>query len=128
MRDHTQATAFAQDWVECWNRHDVPGVLAHFSDDVVFTSPGAAQLIRSSGGVVRGKAALADYWNQALRQLPELHFSLVGVYSGIDVLVINYRNHRGQLVNEVLRFDGDLVVEGHGVYRPMESGPASAPE
>jgi hypothetical protein len=28
----------------------------------------------------------------------------------------NYRNHRGELVNEVLTFDGDLVFEGHGTY------------
>jgi hypothetical protein len=32
------------------------------------------------------------------------------------VLVINYRNERGGLVNEVLHFDGDLVREGHGTY------------
>jgi hypothetical protein len=31
-------------------------------------------------------------------------------------LVINYRNHRGELVNEVLTFDGDKVREGHGTY------------
>ena len=31
--------------------------------------------------------------------------------------MINYRNHRGHLVNEVLTFDGDgLVHEGHGTY------------
>jgi hypothetical protein len=30
--------------------------------------------------------------------------------------VINYRNHRGESVNEVLIFDGDLVREGHGTY------------
>jgi hypothetical protein len=29
----------------------------------------------------------------------------------------NYRNHRRELVNEVLTFDGDgLVREGHGTY------------
>ena len=30
--------------------------------------------------------------------------------------MINYRNERGGLVNEVLMFDGDLVREGHGTY------------
>jgi hypothetical protein len=38
------------------------------------------------------------------------------VYRGESTLVINYRNHRGELVNEVLTFDGDLVREGHGTY------------
>lgn len=126
MTDHAQAEAYARDWVDCWNRHDIPGVLAHFADDVVFTSPGAARVIPSSGGTVRGKAALADYWNRAMSVLPDLHFTLVGVYSGIDVMVINYRNQRGQLVNEVLRFDDDgLVVEGHGVYQPIDGAGAS---
>jgi hypothetical protein len=40
-----------------------------------------------------------------------------GVVRGESTLVINYRNHRGELVNEVLTFNGDgLVSEGHGTY------------
>ena len=48
--------------------------------------------------------------------LPDLHFELIGVYRGESTLVINYRNHRGELVNEVLTFDGALVRVGHGTY------------
>ncbi len=51
-----------------------------------------------------------------LKLLPDLHFELIGVYQGESLLVINYRNERGGLVNEVLMFDGDLVREGHGTY------------
>ncbi|SIL58588.1 Uncharacterised protein [Mycobacteroides abscessus subsp. abscessus] len=35
---------------------------------------------------------------------------------GARALVLNYRNHKGGLVNEVLIFDGDYIVEGHGTY------------
>ncbi|MHA3023564.1 nuclear transport factor 2 family protein [Mycobacterium sp. BMJ-28] len=108
--------AFAQDWLDAWNRHDVEAVLAHFHEDVVFTSPLAAELLPGSGGVVRGKAALRDYWTRGLAALPDLRFEMVGVYRGVSGVVINYRNHRGQLVNEVLMFDGGLVREGHGTY------------
>ena len=45
-----------------------------------------------------------------------LRFEIVATYIGMQALVINYRNHRGQLVNEVLIFDGELVREGHGTY------------
>lgn len=107
---------FAQEWVQAWNRHDVEAVLAHFHDDVVFTSPVAEQVLPASGGVIRGKEALRHYWVTALAQLPDLHFDIVGVYRGVSSLVINYLNHRGKLVNEVLIFDGDLVREGHGTY------------
>jgi ketosteroid isomerase-like protein len=107
---------FAEDWVAAWNRHDVDAVLDHFHDDVVFTSPVAARVVPDSGGVVRGKAALREYWNAALKTMPDLHFEIVGVYQGESVLAINYRNQSGALVNEVLEFDGSLVRRGHGTY------------
>ncbi len=99
-----------------WNRHDVDAVLTHFHDDVVFTSPVAARVMPDSRGVVRGKAALREYWTAALKTMPDLHFEIVGVYQGESVLVINYRNQSGGLVNEVLEFDGGLVRRGHGPY------------
>jgi hypothetical protein len=98
---------FADDWVRAWNAHDVEAVLAHFHDDVVFTSPVAARVLPESGGVVRGKDALRHYWTTALKMLPALHFEVIGVY-------------RGELVNEVLTFDGELVRVGHGTY--LEEG------
>ena len=65
---------------------------------------------------MRGKAALREYWCTALKAVPDLHFDIVGVYRGASVLVINYRNQSGTLVNEVLEFDGGLVRRGHGTY------------
>lgn len=114
--EHAAAHAFTDQWVRAWNAHDVEGVLAHFADDVVFTSPVAARMFPESGGVVRGKEMLREYWSSALPRIPDLHFEIVASYVGVDTLVINYRNQRGGLVNEVLVFEGDLVVEGHGTY------------
>ena len=37
----------------------------------------------------------------------------------------NYRNQNVGLVSEVLKFDGPLVVEGHGTY-PAEDASAGA--
>ena len=111
------ANSYAEQWVQAWNAHDIEAVLDHFHDDVVFTSPVAARVVHESGGVVRGKAALRDYWMTALSQQADLQFEVIGVYRGESTLVINYRNHRGQLVNEVLTFDDDgLVRVGHGTY------------
>ena len=83
---------------------------------MLFSSPVAARLLPETGGVLRGKPALRDYWATALAALPDLHFEVVGVYTGQSVVVINYRNQQGALVNEVLLFDGDLIREGHGTY------------
>ncbi|MBO3083757.1 nuclear transport factor 2 family protein [Cellulomonas fengjieae] len=108
--------SFSAAWVAAWNAHDVEAVLAHFHEDVVFTSPTAARLVPGSDGVVRGKAELRRYWTEGLRLLPGLHFTVERVFAGIDVLVIGYRNQSGGLVDEVLRFADGLVVEGHGTY------------
>ena len=108
--------AFAEEWAAAWNRLDVEAVLTHFHDDVEFTPPVAARVNADSAGVVRGKAALREYWSAAAKIMPDLHFDVLGVYRGQSVLVINYRNERGRLVNEVLEFDGDLVRRGHGTY------------
>jgi ketosteroid isomerase-like protein len=123
--DYAAADAFARRWVDAWNEHDVEAVLALFSEDVVFTSPHAAQLLEGSDGTVRGKDALRRYWQEGVRRIPDLHFELLGVYTGIHTLVLNYRNQRGGLASEVLVFDGPLVAQGHGTYR--EDVPYHAP-
>jgi ketosteroid isomerase-like protein len=110
------AVAFSKQRVEAWNAHDVEAVLGHFHDDVLFTSPVAATVLPETAGVVRGKPALRRYWTQALQRIANLRFVVEAVYQGVDTVVIVYRNQDGGLVSEVLRFSGDVVVEGHGTY------------
>lgn len=107
--------AFTRSWIDAWNAHDIEAVLEHFSDDVVFTSP--IRVLNDSHGIVYGKDALRTYWMMALQRVRDLQFELVGVYVGMSVIVINYRNQTGALLNEVLIFGEDgLVSEGHGTY------------
>jgi ketosteroid isomerase-like protein len=123
--EHTAAIDFAERWKHDWNAHDLDALLAHFTDDVVFTSPIAAQVLPDCDGTLRGKAALRQYWAEGLRRIPDLHFELVDVYVGVDTVVINYRNHVGNAVNEVLIFDGGLVREGHATYLVADAATAS---
>jgi ketosteroid isomerase-like protein len=124
--EHATAQKFADGWAQAWNAHNLEGVLGHFADDVVFSSPAAAQLISGSDGVVRGKAALRDYWAEGLRRIPDLHFTVLDVYAGVRAVVITYRNQKGARVSEVLIFDGPLVVEGHGTYLGEDPNPVGA--
>jgi hypothetical protein len=119
--ESVEALEFASSWAQGWNSHDLNRIMSHYADDVVFTSPVAARLMEGSRGVVRGKDALRAYFAEGLRRIPDLHFELVDVYSGIDALVINYRNQLGHLVNEVLTFSDGLIVAGQGTYRLAES-------
>ena len=107
---------FAEQWLAAWNAHDVEAVLAHFHEDAVFTSPFAARILPESGGRLIGKPAIRAYWTAGLARLPDLHFEIEQVFAGVDCLVIAYVNQQGVRVSEVLMFEGDLVIEGHGTY------------
>lgn len=124
--DATDSEAFAARWAAAWNARDIEAVLAHFAEDCTFTSPVARQLF-GGDGVIRGKATLRAYWTHALEKVPDLHFEVLGVHSGIDTVVIHYRNQRGNEVCEVLSFGPDgQVVLGHGTYRGTSGNPAGA--
>ncbi|MFJ3644249.1 nuclear transport factor 2 family protein [Streptomyces sp. NPDC090108] len=123
--DHATARDFVNSWVADWNAHDLDALLKHFDDNVVFRSPVAAQLL-GGDGVIRGKEALRAYWAEGLRRIPDLRFEVLGSYVGVDCLVINYRNQKAGLVNEVLIFDGHLITEGYGTYLDGNPNPAGA--
>ena len=124
--DRTAAQRLSQSWLTAWNAHDLDAVLAHFADDAVFTSPVAAQLLPETHGVLVGKAAIRAYWTVGLERIPDLHFEIIDVYTGLDTIVINYRNHAGGRVNEVLQLDDSgLVVRGDGTYLVADAAEAS---
>ena len=108
---------FAERWVQAWNARDVEAVLAHYADDVVFTSPTAARVVPQSRGTVQGKEALRSYWTAPLQRNAGLHLTLVDVYAGVDTIVVRYRTQLGALINEVLTFADGLVVVGHATHQ-----------
>lgn len=112
----SEPEVFAARWISAWNARDVEAVLTDYADDVVFTSPNALRVVPESGGTVRGKDALRRYWTRALRGNPDIHFELLGVYVGIDTVVLHYRNQVGGLVNEVLTYTDGLVTLGHATH------------
>lgn len=119
-----EAAAFVRCWVEAWNRHDLEGVLEHFHDDATFSSPVARDIGADVDGVLFGKSAIRRYWRRALENIPDLRFEVERYFVGVDALVIQYRNQRGTVVDEVLLFDGALVRSGFGTYPSDASNPA----
>jgi ketosteroid isomerase-like protein len=116
---HDAAQAFAMRWAESWNRRDVEAVLAHFHDDVIFTSPTALAVVGSAS--VRGKRALRDYWNTAhgAHLFAALHrgAGVVG-RAGWELAIIYTAaiNENSRRVSENLKFDASGLVASAEVF------------
>lgn len=116
VTDQAAAARFAESWLRAWNAHDLEAVLAHFHENIEFSSPLIGQFADAPTGRLVGKAALRAYWQTALARLPELHFEPVALYVGVNCLLIIYRGHRG-VAAEVLDLDAQgLVVRGRALY------------
>jgi ketosteroid isomerase-like protein len=98
-------TSQAQEWIAAWNAHDLERILAHYSEDVELISPFVAKLTGKSEGVVRGKAALRDYFARGLQAFPTLRFDFIRLYSGVGSCVLEYRSVNGLLSAELMEFD-----------------------
>lgn len=120
--------AFARDWIDAWNAHDLDRVLAHYADDVEFVSPLALRVVPASGGLIRGKANLRAYWARALAAYPQLQFTLHAVLTGVDSATLVYDSVAGLLAAEVCVFDSSgKIVRCRVHYRPSEPASRSAP-
>ena len=100
------AEAFADEWIGAWNAHDLDRILGHYAEDIVFESPASTRITGDASGRVVGKAALRDYWRQALERVSDLTFTLKAVYGGAGGVAIRYHSSRtGHEVVEVLQFN-----------------------
>ena len=104
-------------WEAAWNDRDIERVLAHFDENVVFTSPTALAVV--GVGTVRGKEALRSYWTAA--RVARLRFTVDRVVWDPEAneLAIVYRSDidgKVMRVSEQLRFGPDDLVEAAEVF------------
>ena len=96
-----QANALVQGWLAAWNAHDLPRILALYTDDFEMTSPYIVQLTGEASGTLRGKAAVGAYWTKALEKFPELHFEPQHVLYSPGSVTLVYQSNRSGLAAEV---------------------------
>lgn len=106
------AQQFAVVWESAWNSHNLDHVLAHYTEDFSIETPMALKLMPESNGIVKGKANVKAYWEIGLQRIPDLHFEILDVLTGIDSITIYYLNTAtGRKAAENLFFNQDFKVE-----------------
>jgi ketosteroid isomerase-like protein len=110
MISEEHARAFAQEWIDSWNSHDLDRIMSHYADDFQMTSPFIVKLMNDPTGIIKGKENVRAYWAKALKRIPDLHFELIEVLSSVDSITIYYHAVLGKRAAEVLFFNADGKV------------------
>jgi ketosteroid isomerase-like protein len=96
------AWKLANHWIAAWNAHDLDSIMSHYDDAIELTSPVAAQLLGTPDGKVVGRANLKAYFQRGLEAYPELRFTLEDVFSGLNSVVLIYKNQKGTRTAEFM--------------------------
>jgi hypothetical protein len=86
-------SAIAQAWLDAFNAHDVDALVALYAEACTHTSPKIRALHPDTGGKLVGKPALAAWWREANRRLPDLRYEATAIVAGEGTVIIEYVRH-----------------------------------
>ena len=96
---------FVDEWIESWNSHDLERILSHYSENVEITTPMIKVALGIETGILKGKENIRNYWEAALKKVPDLHFELKEVTEGVSSIAIYYKSVFGKMAIEVMYFN-----------------------
>lgn len=107
-----QSIAFK--WFDAFNNHNLEQLLALYDEDAEHFSPKLKIKKPETKGWVKGQNALREWWQEAFRLLPSLHYRVTSLTANSDRVFMEYvRTVEGEtemLVAEVLEIkDGKIV-------------------
>ncbi len=115
MSEPDDLRTIARQWLDCFARHDLEGLLHLYAEAAVHSSPKIRARHPETGGVLSGKPALRAWWADAFARLPGLGYELDALTAdGHRVFMEYVRRAPGEAdlpVAEVLVVAGGLIVE-----------------
>lgn len=106
--------SIGHEWMRAFNARDLDALLALYADDAVHTSPKLRERQPETGGQVRGRAALREWWADSFRRLPGLAYELTTLTADAERVWFEYRRRLpGQpdsMVAEVLEVRAGKIV------------------
>ena len=109
-----QNRAIAESWLDCFARRDLDGLLGLYASDAIHTSPKIRVRHPETGGVLRGTAAMRDWWQDAFDRLPSMRYVKTALTADDDRVVMEYVRHvdgdADMPVAEVLEVRGGKII------------------
>ena len=107
-----QSIAFK--WFEAFNTHDLEQLLSLYDDDAEHFSPKLKIRQPETNGLVIGKQALREWWQDAFDRLPSLNYKVTSLTANGDRVFMEYirtvDGEENMLVAEVLVVRDNRII------------------
>lgn len=104
----------ATKWFNAFNAHDIEMLLALYDESAEHYSPKLKVHKPETNGLIKGKSALRDWWTEAFKRLPQLHYELLHLtVEGERVFMEYIRNTPGEpdlRVGELLIIRNEKII------------------
>ncbi|HRF99525.1 MAG TPA: nuclear transport factor 2 family protein [Bacteroidia bacterium] len=104
----------AAKWFQAFNEHDLEKLLSLYDDNAQHYSPKLKIRKPETQGLIKGKSALREWWQDAFDRLPSLQYEVIKLTVDEEQVFMEYIRHvEGEedlSVGEVLQIKNGLIV------------------
>ena len=93
MKRNTTPAVLAAQWVQHFNAHDVASLVQLYAEWGRHTSPRIRELYPESDGDLVGRTALAEWWEESLKQTPALQYETIAIVGDDARAYVEYVRH-----------------------------------
>ncbi len=101
-------------WFEAFNEHDLEKLLALYNENAQHYSPKLKVRLPETKGLIKGKQALREWWQDAFERLPTLRYEVIKLTADDEQVFMEYIRHvtgeEDLSVGEVLQIDNGQIV------------------
>jgi ketosteroid isomerase-like protein len=104
----------ARQWFAAFNSQHLENLLSLYDDQAEHFSPKLKVHRPETQGLIKGKAALRSWWNDAFERLPSLQYEVIRLTPYDDRVFMEYIRHiKGEddlYVGEMLEMKNNLII------------------
>jgi hypothetical protein len=101
-------------WLSAFNTHNLDVLLSLYHDDAQHYSPKLKLRNPQTKGLIKGKAALRDWWQDAFKRLPTLRYEMLTLTADKNQIFMEYLRHvegeEDMRVAELLVIEEDKIM------------------
>jgi len=109
-----QNKKIARNWFEAFNEHNLEKLLSLYSDTAEHFSPKLKIRMPETQGLIKGKQALREWWQDSFNRLPTLNYEVIKLTADEEQVFMEYlrhvKNEEDLRVGEVLQIKNGLIV------------------